>query len=138
MGEEKGDRMTPRPRPIEDDVDARLVAGRLRDARTAFLECRTIGHSWRLRFIGPVGKADGDIQDRARRSVFTPDAARVLRCSRCRTERVDLCVVGYGRKAYSYFLTSRSYRYPDGYAIEGAADHRDLIHLALFEREGDL
>jgi len=131
--------MTPRPRATTDDLDARQLAGRLTSVKTSYLECRTIGHAWHLRYIGPVAQADADIQDRARRSIWDPDGARVLRCSRCRTERVDLCVVGYGRGGgYSYFLTSRSYRYPDGYAIEGVGQHREVLQHVLFEREGNL
>lgn len=129
--------MTPRLRPVAPDDETRAVAARIAALRTAYLECRTLGHSWRITFIGPIGRGDADLQNRARRSIFDPDGARVLRCTRCRTERIDLCIVGYGRQTYSYMLTGRSYRYPDEYAVEGAMAHRDLLQHELFHRERD-
>ena len=113
--------------------DREIVEGihRLRDT---FLECRAIGHAWRLAYIGPITRADPELADRARRHPWHPDGARVLRCSRCRTQRVDLCLVGYGRGTYAYRLVSRYYAYPVDYAVPGAWDHRDWIHEEMFAR----
>lgn len=110
------------------------VARRLTNYDEAFLECRTIGHAWLVTFVGPIARADSDLKDRARRHPWRPDAARVLTCQRCKTERIDLCVVGYGRSEYAYRMVSRQYRYDDNYKVEGANDHRGLLHEELFRR----
>jgi hypothetical protein len=109
----------------------RRVAKRL---PVLFLECRTIGHAWTLGYIGPVAGADPELATRARRHPWHPDAARILVCLRCQTERVDLCVYGYGRGSYAYRVVSRSYRYPDAYALEGVHGSRDFLHEELFRR----
>jgi len=110
------------------------VARRLTEYDEAFLECRTIGHAWMVSYVGPVAKADTDLRARARRHPWNPDAARVLTCQRCKTQRIDLCVVGYGRNEYSYRMVSRQYRYDGNYKVEGANDHRGLLHEELFRR----
>jgi hypothetical protein len=100
-----------------------------------YLECRTIGHAWMPSYVGPVAKSnDQDLKSRALHHPWHPDAVRVLICQRCHTERIDLCVVGYGRDTYSYRMVSRQYRYQDGYKVEGAHNHRELLHEELFRR----
>lgn len=101
----------------------------------AFLQCRTIGHAWKPVYVGPVGASrDEDLMARAGRHRFRPDAVRILQCSRCYTERIDLCVVGYGRKEYAYRLVGRQYRYPNDYRVPGVQNHRELLHQELFSR----
>lgn len=100
-----------------------------------FLECRTIGHAWKIVYMGPTAaSSDDDLIGRARAHRFNPDGARILQCSRCKTERIDLCLVGYGRKEYVYRLVGRQYRYPNNYKVPGAQNHRALLHQELFGR----
>jgi len=103
---------------------------------TAFLECRTLGHAWHIVYMGPTAASkDDDLIGRARNHKFNPDGARILQCTRCYTQRIDLCLVGYGRKEYAYRLIGRQYRYPDNYRIEGGVqNHRELLHHELFDR----
>lgn len=104
-----------------------------------FLECRTIGHAWKIRFLGPITRADEDLARRARANGMGPDGARVLRCVRCKTERVDLCIIGFRRGTYAYRLVGRSYRHPDTYHLDLELT-RDDLQAELFRRsmEGDL
>ena len=121
--------------PTDYEAEEHDVAVRLRQYDAAYLQCRTIGHAWMVSFIGPILKAnDLDLRDRARRHPWHPDGARVLECTRCLTERIDLCMVGYGRDSYSYRMVSRQYRYREDYKVEKANDHRSLIHEELFRR----
>lgn len=115
-------------------AELRQVATRIHKLDNDFLQCRTIGHAWMVSFVGPVAKADSDLQTRATRNLWKPDAARILSCQRCATERIDLCVVGYDRDNYSYRMVSRQYRYQFGYRVEGAHQHRELLHQELFRR----
>jgi hypothetical protein len=120
---------------VADDFDERALVAQAQKLRTAFLECRLIGHAWKLSYIGPVAKSpDADIHERARQHPWKPDAVRALVCSRCRTKRIDLCMLGYGRNAYAYRLVARSYAYHDDYKLEGAQSHRELLHEELFRR----
>lgn len=81
-----------------------------------YLLCREIGHVWQPYTATWVGKL--------RRF------ERVLRCTRCRTDRKQL-LDSRGH------ITSSSYDYPDGYAHEGGrimgAD-RDRLHLESLKR----
>jgi hypothetical protein len=113
-----------------------LVVG-IHAMSTVFLECRTIGHAWKIVYMGSTAASlDEDLTHRASTHPLKPDGARVLECSRCYTERIDLCVVGYGRKEYAYRLVGRQYRYPDHYKVRGAHQHRELLHEELFARAG--
>lgn len=124
----------PRLRVVEAQFIESQVQERVHALKGRFLECRTIGHAWRLGYIGPAGRGDEEIQGRARNHPARPDGARVLRCTRCRTERVDLAWIGYGRAEYDFRLVARYYRYPDDYKVEGAQDFRYLLQRELFMR----
>lgn len=118
-----------------EDHAERMQAEAIARLRLAYLECRTIGHAWRIRYIGPTVRADEEIATTARHHKWRPDGCRILRCSRCHTERIDLCLVGYGRREYSYRMVSRFYRYPKNYAIEGGiGGSRDPLHEEIFRR----
>lgn len=102
---------------------------------TNYLECRILGHQWDVVFMGPVSLSkDEDLIDRARAHSADPDGARVLVCIRCETERVDLCVVGYGMASYSYRLVGRQYRAAEGYHVQGSRSYRDVMQHTLFDR----
>ena len=125
---------TPRFRVIEGEALETDVRNRVHKLKESFLECRTIGHAWKMSYIGPAGRADEELQGRARNHPGRPDGARVLKCGRCRTERVDLAWIGYGRNEYDFRLVARYYRYPDDYKVEGAQDFRYLLQRELFLR----
>lgn len=116
-------------------IDEGAVRDGITRLPTEFLECRTLGHSWGIEYMGPVAKSkDDDLIARARAHDSSPDGVRLLFCMRCAMERVDLCMVGYGMMAYSYRLVGRQYRYPDGYRLVGTRSHRDIVHQTLFDR----
>jgi hypothetical protein len=115
-------------------IEDRQIHSAITQLRENFLVCRTIGHAWEQTFVGPAGRADEELATRARHHPWRPDGARVLRCRRCRTERVDLCLIGYGRADYHFQLVSRYYRYPDDYKVEGAQGHKDWLHEEIFRR----
>jgi hypothetical protein len=116
---------------VAEDRDIHSAITKLKEQ---FLVCRTIGHAWEQTFVGPASRADAELATRARHHPWSPDGARVLRCKRCRTERVDLCLIGYGRREYHFQLASRYYRYPDDYKVEGAQGHKDWLHEEIFRR----
>ena len=57
---------TPRFRVIEGEALEADVQNRVHQLKGAFLECRTIGHAWKLAYVGPAGRADEEIQGQAR------------------------------------------------------------------------
>jgi hypothetical protein len=85
------------------------------DLPAAFLACRDIGHAWRPLTASFEGEAR--------------QYRRVLRCSRCKTDRVQyLNVRGH--------VESTHYEYPDGYQRPPGSDFgpydsamRDAVHL---------
>lgn len=116
-------------------IDEGAVRDGIKRLPTEFLECRTLGHSWGIEYMGPVGKSkDDDLISRAGAHDAKPDGVRLLFCIRCAMERVDLCVVGYGQMSYSYRLVGRQYRYPDGYRLVGTRSHREVVQHTLFDR----
>jgi hypothetical protein len=69
-----------------------------------FIQCRDMGHTWR-----PF-QASWDAEERCYR--------RVLKCSRCRTERVQLI-------GASGLILSGHYDYPDGYTAPAGTGRMD-------------
>jgi len=122
---------------VGEAFDERQLAAEIEKLKGSYLECRTLGHAWKIQYMGPVTRSDMELASRARHHPWNPDGARILRCTRCRTERVDLCLVGYGRRAYGYRLVARYYRYADDYKVEGANNHREMLHEELFRRQSE-
>lgn len=99
------------PEPTPD------VADFIQGLTASHLECRELGHTWR-----PWRASQG--ADRV-------SWERVLRCSRCRTERVQtLSLRGH--------VVSNHYVYPDGYTSRGlgrlVGDDRDSLRLESLNR----
>jgi len=116
-------------------IDHGAVVDGIRRLPTEYLECRTIGHSWGIEYMGPVGLSkDDDLIARAGAHDHRPDGVRLLHCIRCGMERIDLCIVGYGATSYSYRLIGRQYRYPDDYRLNGTRALRDVVQETLFDR----
>jgi len=97
-----------------------------------YLECRTLGHAWRLTFLGPIHKADTAVHDKARNSSYDPDGARVTRCTRCKTTRIEFFMYRFGSQM-PYLLT-RAYICPERYHVTGSQGSRVHMHDELFKR----
>jgi hypothetical protein len=102
-----------RPSGEADPLDVASFAAGLRKTH---LLCRELGHNW-LPFT--VRLADGGGYD------------RVLRCSRCRTERWQLLTAFGG-------IVSNQYKYPEGYTNQGhgriVGEGRDMLRLESVTR----
>lgn len=124
---------------VVDAPDDEEVIANIHELPEKFLECRTIGHTWKLTYLGPLHGAPADARERARRSMYSPDGVRITRCGRCRTDRQDFFLYRFG-KGLPMFLT-RSYAYPDTYQVPGSGNYRANILGELFarhwERHGD-
>lgn len=103
--------------PATETVTPEVFAARLTDAA---LHCRELGHTWRPL----VARWESDSRSFHRR----------LRCSKCRTERVQLL-------SSRGHIVSNHYVYPDGYLaknVEGAVGgRRDLYRLEAVIRQLD-
>lgn len=96
-----------------DPGDVREFAGTLPEK---FLHCREMNHNWRPYTVG--GHPDGGYE-------------RVLRCTRCRTRRVQHLTA-------SGAVISSKYIYPDGYESKGlgriVGEGRDALRLESIKR----
>jgi hypothetical protein len=97
-----------------DPADVASWAGGLSES---FLMCREIGHSWRP--FSAHWIAEDDCFD------------RTLRCTRCKTKRVQM-LSAHGA------IVSSQYIYPDGYQSNGmgriVGDGRDALRLESLQR----
>lgn len=84
--------------------------------KETFLHCRELGHNWRPYTVGR--HPDGGFE-------------RVLRCSRCRTKRVQ-SITTRG------IVMQNKYIHPEGYLLEGlgriVGDGRGLLRLEAIKR----
>lgn len=99
----------------DERAHERDVLGFLEELRTTFLYCRELGHNWKP----------------WRATLHAGTYERVLRCTRCRTERVqELTASGH--------LLSNHYRYADGYQSKGlgrlVGDDRDALRMTSLLR----
>lgn len=92
-------------RPLKPDDQ------RLRGYEAEYLDCRNLGHVWRT-----VGFFQGEGIIRRR-----------LACQRCETERTD-------RWSHAGERRSASYRYAEGYKLEGIAPAATQVRLELLRR----
>jgi hypothetical protein len=100
----------------KEPIAADTFAARLSDKA---LHCRELGHVWRP--LAATWDADARAFDRR------------LRCSSCRTERVQILSMRGG-------VLSNRYVYPDGYLaknVEGMTGSRDLFRLEAVLRTLD-
>jgi hypothetical protein len=104
--------------PAEHDYEASL--SNVRDFAEAlperFLYCREMGHNWRPFSAGRF--RDGGFE-------------RILRCTRCRTRRVQ------GISSRGLVLSNR-YEHPDGYLVQGighiVGEGRGVLRLESIKR----
>ena len=92
-------------RPLKPDDQ------RLKGYDAEFLHCRNLGHEWRT--IGYF-QGEGVIKRR-------------LECHRCETERTD-------RWEHNGLRRSGSYKYAEGYRLEGMAPAATQVRLELLRR----
>jgi hypothetical protein len=103
---------------------------------THFVECRTIGHAWSIRWWGSVWELPDDLVPSVVRE-FRWDLIRVSTCLRCHTIRDEFYPKahqvsnGYNRFQCQY----RRYRYPNGYQVPGnGRPDRRIFSKVAFER----
>lgn len=96
---------------------------------TNFVECRSIGHAWSIRWWGNVRELADELIPEVVRA-FRFDLVRVSRCLRCTTVRDEFMPKGSDFSAARFQTQYRRYRYPDGYSIK---DH-GYIRRAQFSR----
>lgn len=104
------------PRPAELDSDLDEIAAFAQTLKESFLYCREMGHNWRPLSAGRF--KDGGYE-------------RILRCSRCRTERhQEITARGV--------VFSNKYVHPEGYLHKGmgriVGDGRGLLRLESIRR----
>ena len=104
--------------PSEHDFEAALsdVRSFAESLPEKFLYCREMGHNWRPFSAGRF--RDGGFE-------------RILRCTRCRTRRVQ------GISARGLVLSNR-YEHPDGYLVQGighiVGEGRGVLRLESIKR----
>jgi hypothetical protein len=99
---------------------------------TSFLECRTIGHAWTIRWWGNVKELPSDLVPEIV-SQFRWDLVRVSTCLRCHTIRDEF--YPQGRNVDRFRCQYRRYRYPDGYQVSGhGVPARALFSKTAYER----
>jgi hypothetical protein len=103
---------------------------------THFLECRTIGHAWSIRWWGNIGELPDELVPQVVRS-FQWDLIRVSTCLRCNTIR-DEFYPRASRVADSFHRFQcqyRRYRYSSGYQVPGnGRPDRRIFSKVAFER----
>jgi hypothetical protein len=124
-----------------DPADERWEAERRRSAdetrdridslETEHLECRSIGHAWKIRWWGSISDLPDDLVPSVVRA-FRWDLVRVSTCLRCSTIR-DEFFPKAGRdsdRVQRFQCQYRRYRYPDGYQMPGYG----RVNRAVFSR----
>lgn len=96
---------------------------------TTFLECRTLGHAWKIRWWGNVRDVPEDLVPQVVRE-FRWDLMRVSICLRCETIRDEF--FPKTKQTYERFHCQyRRYRYPSEYQVKG---HGGSPRRAIFSR----
>lgn len=95
------------------------------DLKDTYLECRDLGHSWRVRTLTRQEIREGV---RGKHKALW-GYLRVARCSRCRTVRTDR-IDALGN------VSTRSYSYPDNYQIEEKGVSKGQFRLEIIQRQG--
>lgn len=110
--------------------------GRIERLPTTFLECRTLGHAWTIRWWGSIEELpDKLVPDIVR--AFRWSRVRVSICQRCETIRDEF----YPReddlfKPETFRAQQRRYRYPDFYMLKGVGERpvRSLFTQVAYDR----
>lgn len=103
---------------------------------TSYLECRTIGHAWSIRWWGTINELpDALVPDVVR--AFRWDLVRVATCLRCQTIRDEFFpkATRASDSFHRYQCQYRRYRYADGYQVPGnGRPDRRVFSKVAFER----
>lgn len=105
---------------------------------TNYLECRTLGHAWRIRWWGSVDELPEELVPPVARA-FRWSRVRVSFCQRCHTIRDEFFPVADGRiigTEDSHQAQYRRYRYATGYQLIGVGNSpaRRLFTQEAYER----
>lgn len=103
---------------------------------TEYLECRTIGHAWSVRWWGNIKELPDNLVPEVVRS-FRWDLVRVSTCLRCSSIRDEFFPkASRATDSYQRFQCQyRRYRYPTGYQVSGnGRPDRRVFSKVAFER----
>lgn len=101
---------------------------------TTFLECRTLGHAWRIRWWGNIREIPEDMVPQIVRD-FRWSLIRVAVCLRCRTIRDEFFPKTESSSFERFQAQYRRYRYPGTYQVKGhGSPRRAVFSKSAFER----
>lgn len=116
------------------------VTERITDLSTSYLECRTLGHAWTIRWWGSLDEMPTDLVPHVAR-VFRWSRVRVSVCQRCETIRDEFFPKVPTRptsidEVDSHQAQYRRYRYAEGYQLRGVGNSpgRRLFTKAAYDR----
>lgn len=120
-----------------DDELARVEnLARIGKLPTTFLECRTLGHAWSIRWWGSIEELPDDLVPEIVRA-FRWSRVRVSLCQRCETIRDEFYPQEDDLMAPDSFRTQqRRYRYPEQYVLQGVGERptRSLFTKTAYDR----
>ncbi len=111
---------------------------RIEDLPTTYLECRTLGHAWSIRWWGSVSELSEDLVPPITRA-YRWSRVRVSVCYRCETIRDEF----FPREdelmdpeADGHRAEYRRYRYADKYQLKGIGERptRSLFTRTAYDR----
>jgi hypothetical protein len=100
--------------PYSQGGNGKSEVGDVTELDTTFLECRDLRHAWKVMAWERIDNSDRIL--------------RTARCTRCRTERVDV-MKDTGE------MTTRQYHYPDNYLLKGFTDRKVGLRVAHVREE---
>lgn len=114
---------------------------RIKALSTSYLECRTLGHAWSIRWWGSISELPEELVPQVVRA-FRWSRVRVAVCQRCQTIRDEFFPKDEeGTSPDSHQAQYRRYRYADGYQLRGVGESpaRSLFTQTAYERwkQGD-
>ena len=111
--------------------------GRIDALPTTYLECRTLGHAWSIRWWGSIDELPEDMVPGVVRT-FRWSRVRVSVCQRCSTIRDEFYpkITPFVSDPDSHQAQYRRYRYAGGYLLDGVGESpsRRLFTSAAYER----
>lgn len=117
-------------------VEAEVRAEKL---PTPYLECRSLGHAWSIRWWGSIEELPEDLVPEIVRA-FRWSRVRVSTCQRCGTIRDEFFPVAgdtFGTDEIDTYRTEyRRYRYANDYQLKGIGEtpSRSLFTRVAYER----
>lgn len=103
---------------------------------TTFLECRTLGHAWSIRWWGSTDELPEEMVPAIARA-FRWSRVRVSVCQRCGTIRDEFYPkVERGADEDAFRTQQRRYRYPEQYVLQGVGERpsRSLFTRSAYDR----